>query len=744
MLTIVFFDAAVKNVTTVTEQASMDVRKEAYLLQEKVDEIFPRDAHPVPFEVYGEGESANILTKEVLLALYQKEEALRGSALGGKYLLNVRDPLLGGEIPVEGMYTIADAVEGVLRAEGTTLARASEEQVTHAVELVLDDPRQGAFFRASLSNKSSYQDGMRVSPALAFFVYTDNELSGGGVFRRTVDSSHGTLRKETLNRTIEQRLALEVPDTHLRGIGIDLNIEADEEAFSPGVLARNGGLMIGLALLCALLFRSVRVFIVALAGLFVLLVWILGFPIVAEKVVRPSVMTDMIIPLAFMVLGIDFFVYAVNRYRREAQKRSRDPLFAGFAAVGGALVLAMISDAIAFAANYISGVEAVRAFAVTGVFGAAAAFFIMGVAAPIALAQWEKGRLPRRSSLKIHAGIIGNILQFFYRFKGSATVLVIMGTSVAAFFISDIEKRLDPKDFVSPSSHFVESLDVRDAHWGDSRGEETIIYVRGDLRSPEGQEAVDAMLANIRGNPHLARTSEEGRLVMPYGAPEIREAGQDEYALQVVVEAVGTRELENVQTARRALAEDLRPLAKAEGTILEYGITGPAFTRLESLEAVTEALAGTVFTAALLILILLALVYRSLRFALITIAPMLFVVVWTYGLMGHLGLALNFITATIAAVSLGVGIDYAVHIVHSYRQHRRAMQSPEEALMSVGRGTGFAAFVAALTSIGGFAVLATAPMPLFATYGVLGIAMIAFSFLAAFVILPPLFAWAKV
>ena len=104
--------------------------------------------------------------------------------------------------------------------------------------------------------------------------------------------------------------------------------------------------------------------------------------------------------------------------------------------------------------------------------------------------------------------------------------------------------------------------------------------------------------------------------------------------------------------------------------------------------------------------------------------------------MGYIGYSLNFITATIAAVSLGVGIDYAIHIVESFRSERKKTSNNTLALRNVAEYTMPASLIATLSSVTGFAVLSTAPMPLFATYGVLGMLMICLSFGMAFVLLP--------
>ena len=60
--------------------------------------------------------------------------------------------------------------------------------------------------------------------------------------------------------------------------------------------------------------------------------------------------------------------------------------------------------------------------------------------------------------------------------------------------------------------------------------------------------------------------------------------------------------------------------------------------------------------------------------------PLGAVVIWVYGLMGLLGYELNAQTVTIGALTLGLGVDYAVHYAHRYEEEREAnpYDSPEE------------------------------------------------------------------
>ena len=95
-------------------------------------------------------------------------------------------------------------------------------------------------------------------------------------------------------------------------------------------------------------------------------------------------------------------------------------------------------------------------------------------------------------------------------------------------------------------------------------------------------------------------------------------------------------------------------------------------------------------------------------------------------------------TATIAAISIGVGIDFSIHFTVRFRQELERSRDKKTALYDTSRNTGMALFGTAISTALGFAVIIFAPMPMFSIFGVLTAVMIALSFLMALFALPGL------
>ena len=230
---------------------------------------------------------------------------------------------------------------------------------------------------------------------------------------------------------------------------------------------------------------------------------------------------------------------------------------------------------------------------------------------------------------------------------------------------------------------------------------------------------------------------------MVYDSIQVREtlhydpsqSGEQEIIL--VVGVLGSRQQANIGSARQALEQDLDPMRQVP-RISFVGLTGSPFTREATLQATTRALNVSLPVAVAACLILLAFWMRSVTLAVVTIIPIGLVVSWLYAFMYVAGYSLNFVTATIAAVSIGVGIDYSIHMTQRFREELGREQGAEEALRAAASGTGVALAGSAGSSVIGFAVMALAPMPLFSAYGVITAAMIFMAAAAALFVLPSL------
>ena len=120
--------------------------------------------------------------------------------------------------------------------------------------------------------------------------------------------------------------------------------------------------------------------------------------------------------------------------------------------------------------------------------------------------------------------------------------------------------------------------------------------------------------------------------------------------------------------------------------------------------------------------VVLALVYRSVRRAVVPLIPVLMATGWSGLVVAALGISLNPMSATLGALVIAIATEFSVILSARYATERRAGRSVGEALRRTYLRTGAAVLASGITAIAGFAVLAIAGLPLLDDIGLISVA----------------------
>lgn len=136
-----------------------------------------------------------------------------------------------------------------------------------------------------------------------------------------------------------------------------------------------------------------------------------------------------------------------------------------------------------------------------------------------------------------------------------------------------------------------------------------------------------------------------------------------------------------------------------------------------------------------LIGIIVLLVFRSLLKGFIPMVVVMVAMMWTAGLIGYLGIVLSSTNIVAAAMIMGLGIDFGIHILHRFYELKKKM-SREEALMHTLRGNIRATLAASLTTSAGFLALLFGSLPAMKNFGIILSIGIISAMIATIVALP--------
>lgn len=112
---------------------------------------------------------------------------------------------------------------------------------------------------------------------------------------------------------------------------------------------------------------------------------------------------------------------------------------------------------------------------------------------------------------------------------------------------------------------------------------------------------------------------------------------------------------------------------------------------------------GVVMFAIMLMFLVL---FRSLKIAFICIIPNAIAAVFVLGIMGWLGIPLDIMTITIAAISVGIGVDNTIHYMHRFKREFPRFGNYRDTMFFCHNSIGRAMYFTSMTIIAGFSILA--------------------------------------
>ena len=123
------------------------------------------------------------------------------------------------------------------------------------------------------------------------------------------------------------------------------------------------------------------------------------------------------------------------------------------------------------------------------------------------------------------------------------------------------------------------------------------------------------------------------------------------------------------------------------------------------LQALFESQIKSLGVVILAIMAILLILFQNFKLAVVAIIPNLFSVLVILGLMGLLGIPLDMMTITIAAITIGIAIDDAIHYIYRFRKEFRINHNYMLAIKNTHQSIGTAIIYTSLIITIGFGIL---------------------------------------
>ncbi len=190
----------------------------------------------------------------------------------------------------------------------------------------------------------------------------------------------------------------------------------------------------------------------------------------------------------------------------------------------------------------------------------------------------------------------------------------------------------------------------------------------------------------------------------------------------------GVRELTGI------VQEDIAWMSPPPG--VEVTITGNSVVFTTVIWSLTSGRVAMTFTGLILVFAGLLVIYRDWLKALTPVVTMFMVIGWAGGIMYFTGMEYTPMTATLGALILGVGSEYAILMMERYYEEKDKGANPAEAMYASSAKIGKAIFASGLTTLVGFSALIASPFSMNSNFGLVTVMDVAMALLATFMVFP--------
>lgn len=268
----------------------------------------------------------------------------------------------------------------------------------------------------------------------------------------------------------------------------------------------------------------------------------------------------------------------------------------------------------------------------------------------------------------------------------------------------------------------------------------TLVVVVSGTSADEREAFVDALEAGLEAMPALQgrvmgrmRADQTAELLLLGGARE-RPAGVDErgylrsadgelHFVMIEPEIAGTQQAhevaETVDAVRAARDGAQATQRSAYGRAPDAEVTGPAALVVDEEREIARGVATTSGVTGLAILGLLWLGFRSLRYALLGVFPVVLGVACTMAGARLIYGELNMVTSSCTSILLGLGIDFGVFLLGRYGELLRGGATLDEAVRGMTRKAGSALALGGVTTAVAFLTTTTTEFTAYARLGVI-------------------------
>ena len=514
-------------------------------------------------------------------------------------------------------------------------------------------------------------------------------------------------------------------------------------------------------------FRSIRGVAIPLLVVGLSLIWAFGFVSLSGMAVTA---VSFILPVLLLAIGIAYGIHILNHVneRAAAGDSKRDALIHAMDQIHAPVLMTGLTTVAGFMALLTSFMPVMAEFGLAAGIGVAIAMVLSLLLIPALLSVLPPAKVRAEQQ---HEGRISRGLRAYGAWVGrhSRTVLLV---SVAVLVLFAIGMPFMPIDsstsaFLGDRHPAVQGMNVMETYFSGS--EQVVIEIdtgrRNGLKEPAVLEEMIELEEHLRsigirkttsitdvvrdlnekfhGNDPAYDLIPENRKLVSQLLLLFSFQGGDLGSLALGDYSAG----EIIGFYPKGNSEELAALVTSIQTYLDTelgeGIAGAMVGSTSLQHRMTTQLVSSqlisLATSVVIAAAIVALLMGSLVAGLIAVVPLVFAIILNFGTMGFAGMTLNIATAMISSITIGIGIDYAIHFISRYKTEIQTHKDAASAVVDTSATSGQAILFNAFAVIAGFMVLLFSAFSAFKSFGGLISLSMAVSAASALTVIPAVF-----
>ena len=572
--------------------------------------------------------------------------------------------------------------------------------------------------------------------------------------------------------------------------------KATEEGMAPLI----GLALLLIAALIVVFLRTLSDLLLTLTGLLISLIWVIGAegwlgPNALGVIGPPSSLTAML-PIIIISLTVDYAIQSVSHYRE--QRVAGAPVLravrTGLQNVTIPLTLAAVTTMASMLASLFSPISVIGDFGIVAALGVGMSLIVMLTLIPAGRTIIDRRResrgvlTPPRPVANALPGIgpLAGVLGRSVARTPAPYFLVVIAVTVAlGYSATGLESGFSIRDVLPRGGSVEQDMETLSTAVGGSTEMASVLVeaeateTRTLLNLQDLRRALDdeerrpqAVAGPLQTSYELLLhdwtqdSGEPGDDYDPELATLFREATPgvqlDQALMQQLLSKLAVRDPATARAlyddpdgidaillqfptytddpdATKALQREIDDLWLGDDgavTVTSPGIIAVSVTE-EITSRQTQTISATIAVAVGILAIFFWVTLRQPVLAFVAVGPIVLVLIWVLGTMALLGIPYSLITSIVTALSIGIGVDYTIHVIHRYREEFGLTRDPEQAAVRTLATTGSALLGSALTTALGFGVLMASPLLASQQFAITATITIVYSLLVAVLLVPP-------